>query len=194
MKETLLKKAWKISAKDLNEPWYYDDIIVLADTRGEARSKGLCDLINQGATKDVSRKYDDDTIIYTDVIATRYKASDRILFEDKEGMRRDLEGYLWCKERDENALQLTITNPDDLAVVFAECYGKYWGKNRSGYSSAITFAGKYTTKEAYDIVKGSSYDRKETVSLLDVGQFNAELDLQISAKETEIGRLKTYKL
>lgn len=194
MKETLLKKAWKISAKDLNEPWYYDDIIVLADTRGEARSKGLYDLIYQGATKDVNRKYDDDTITYTDVTATRYKDSDRILFEDKEITRRDLEGYLWCKDRDEAALQLTISNPNDLAVVYAGCYGQYWGKNRSGYSSDITFAGKYTTKEAYDIVKGSAYDRKESSKLLDIKQFNKELDLQISAKETEIERLKTYKL
>ena len=194
MKETLLKKAWKISGKNLNEPWYYDDIIVLADTRGEARSKGLSELIYQGATKDVNRKYDDDTITYTDVIATRHKASDRLLFEDKEIMRRDLEGYLWCKERDENARLLTVSNPNDLVVVYAGCYGQYWGANRSGYSSAITFAGKYTTAEAYNIVKGSSYDRKETVSLLDIEQFNAELDLQISAKEKEIERLKTYKL
>lgn len=190
--EKLIKKAWKISAKNLSEPWYFEDVTVMADTRGEARSLGLSELIYQGATKNVNRKYDDDTITYTDIVATRYKAYDRILFEGKEIASRDLEGYLWCKERDENALQLTNTNPNDLAIVYAGCYGQYWGANHSGYSSVITFAGKYTTLQAYDIVRGSSYDRKETVSLLDVEQFNAELDLQIYAKETEIERLKTY--
>ena len=194
MKETLIKKAWGISAKELSEPWYFDDIVVLADTRGEARSKGLSELIYQGATKEVDRRYDDNEIKYTDVKATRYKESDIILFEDKEIRRRDLSNYIWCKERDENARLLTISNPDDLAVVFAGCYSQYWGANHSGYSSSIVFAGKYSTKEAYNIVKGSSYDRQETVILLDAKQFNAELDLQISAKETEIERLKTYKL
>lgn len=193
MKETIVMKAWKIAAKDLNEPWHYDDIIVLADTRGEARSKGLSELLYQCATKDV-RYLEDNEIYYTDVIATRCKDYDKILFEGKEIRRRDLEGYLWCKERDENARLLTITHPNDLAIVYAGCYGQYWGANHSGYSSAITFAGRYSTEDAYKIVKGSSYDRRETVKLLDIKQFNAELDLQISAKETEIERLKTYKL
>jgi hypothetical protein len=194
MKETILKKAWKITAKDLFEPWYYDEIIVLAETRGEARSKGLSELIYQGATIDAIHKYQDNEIKYIDVIATRDKYSDVILYEGKELRRRDLKSYLWCKERDESARLLTISNPQDLAVVYAGCYGQYWGANHSGYSSNISFAGKYTTEEAYKIVRGSSYDRQEAVRLLDIKQFNSEIDLKISAKETEIERLKTYRL
>ena len=193
MKETIVKKAWSISAKDLIEPWHHDDIVVFADTRGEARSKGLDELRYQGATKDVSY-LEDNEIYYTDIGATRYKESDKIQFEDKVVSRSQVKNYLWQKERDENARQLTITHPNDLAVVYAGCYGQYWGANHSGYSSAITFAGKYSTKEAYDIVKGSDYGRQETVRLLDVVQFNAQLDVQILVKETEIERLKTYKI
>ena len=148
MKEQIIKKAWQITAKDLKEPWHYDDIVVMANTRGEARSKGLSELIYLCAEKDVSY-LEDSTLLYTDILATRYKESDIILYEDKQIKRYQLENYLWQKERDENALQLTITNPDDLAVVYNASYGSYWGANRSGYSDSIIFAGKYSTQEAY---------------------------------------------
>lgn len=194
MKETILKKAWKVSAKDLSEPYFYDNVIVLADTRGEARSKGLSELHYQGATIKVDFKYQDNEVKFTDVIATRHRQSDMILYGDKEMRRRDLSDYLWCKERDENARLLTVSNPNDLAVVYAGCYGQYWGANRSGYSSSIVFAGKYTTQEAYDIVRGSSYDRQETVRLLDTEQFNKDIDIEISEKQKEIERLKSYRI
>lgn len=193
MKELLVKKAWKISAKDLSEPWHYDDVIVLANTRGEARSLGLSELIYQGAEKDVAY-LQDSSLKYVDIIATREKESDVILYEDKKIKRYLLKNYLWQKERDENALQLTITNPDDLAVVYNGSYGSYWGANRSGYSDSIIFAGKYSTQEAYDIVRGSDYGRQETVRLLDVVELNNDIDSQIATKQKEIDRLKLYKL
>jgi hypothetical protein len=193
MKEQLIKKAWKISAKDLNEPWNYDDVVVMADTRGEARSKGLSELIYLCAEKDVSYLEDSD-LYYTDIIATREKESDIILYEDREIKRYQLKNYLWQKERDENALQLTITNPDDLAVVYNGNYGQYWGSNSSGYSDSIIFAGKYTTQEAYEIVRVSDYGRQETVRLLDVEELNKSIDSQIVTKQKEIDRLKSYKI
>jgi hypothetical protein len=191
--EQLIKKAWKISAKDLEEPWHYDDITVMADTRGEARSKGLNELTYQCAKK-IAGYLEDDELYYVDIIATREKESDNILYEGKEIKRRNLKNYLWQKERDENARLLTISNPNDLAVVYAGCYSQYWGANHSGYSSSIFFAGKYTTKEAYEIVKGSAYSRQEEVRLLDVEQFNRDIELDIERKQKEIDRLKTYKI
>ena len=189
--EQLIKKAWKISAKDLSEPWYFEDITVMADTRGEARSKGLNELFNQGAEKIIDR-FEDSDLKYTDIIAKRDKDYDITLHEGKEIKRKDLKSFLWQKERDENALKLTISNPNDLAVVYAGCYSQYWGANHSGYSSSIIFAGKYTTQQAYEIVKGSDYSRQEEVKLLDAERFNKELDESIKKRQSEIDRLKTY--
>jgi hypothetical protein len=193
MEEQLIKKSWKISAKNLSEPWNYDDITVLADTRGEARSKGLSELIYLCAEKSVNC-LEDSTLYYTDIIATRYKERDIILYEGREIKRYQLKNYLWQKERDENALQLTITNPDALAAVYNGSYGSFWGANRSGYSDSIIFAGKYSTQEAYNIVKGSDYSRQETVRLLDIEELNKNIDSQITTKQKEIDRLKSYKI
>jgi hypothetical protein len=194
MKEQIIKKAWTISALALEEPWHYNNITVTATTRGEARSKGLQEMHNLGASKLVDYKYDDRDLKYTDITPKRCKASDIILFEDKEIKRYQLEAYLWMKERDEKALQLTITNPGELAVVYSGCYGSYWGYHRSGYSDSIIFAGKYTTEEAYSIVRGSAHERKETVELLDVEQFNETIDKEICSKQKEIDRLNSYTI
>lgn len=191
MKEQIIKKAWKISVKDLSEPWYFEDVYVNCETRGEARSKGLTEMRNLGATKLVD--YDTE-VYYTDIIAHRVKEYDTILFEDKEMKRHQIEEHIWCKERDQKALDLTVSNPNDLAVVWAGCYRGYWGANRSGYSDDIIFAGKYSIQEAYDIVIGSDYGRQETVRLLNVAEFNANINTEVIKLQKQIDRLRTYKI
>jgi len=192
-KEQLIKKAWKISVKYLSEPWYFEDVYVNCETRGEARSKGLTEMINLGASKIVGYLEDND-IYYTDIIAHRVKDYDTILFEGKEMKRHAIEKHIWCKERDQKALDLTISNPNDLAVVWAGCYRGYWGANRSGYSDDIIFAGKYDVKEAYEIVRGSDYGRQETVRLLNVEEFNTNIDTEVAKLQKQMDRLTTYKI
>lgn len=191
MKEQIIKKAWKISIKDLSEPWYFEDVYVNCETRGEARSKGLQEMYNLGAEKLYK---DDGEITYTDIIAHRAKDYDIILFEGKEMKRHQIEKHIWCKERDQKALDLTISNPHDLAVVWAGCYRGYWGSGRCGYSDDIIFAGKYSTLEAYEIVRGSDYGRQETVRLLNVAEFNTNIDTEVEKLQKQIDRLVTYKI
>jgi len=191
MKEEVIKKAWKISVKDLSEPWYFEDVYVNCETRGEARSKGLQEMLNLGAEKLYK---DDGEIVYTDIIAHRSKDYDTILFEGKEMKRHAIEKHIWCRERDQKALDLTVSNPNDLAVVWAGCYRGYWGANRSGYSDDIIFAGKYDVKEAYDIVKGSEYGRQETVRLLNIEEFNTNIDTEVEKLQKQMDRLLTYKV
>jgi len=192
--EQIIKKAWKISVKDLSEPWYFEDVYVNCETRGEARSKGLAEMRNLDAEKLKESRYDDTEIVYTDIIAHRAKEYDTILFEDKEMKRHQIEKHIWCKERDQKALDLTVSNPNDLAVVWAGCYRGYWGANRSGYSDDIIFSGKYTTLEAYEIVRGSDYGRQETVRLLNVAEFNANIDNEVEKLQKQMDRLLTYKV
>lgn len=59
--------------------------------------------------------------------------------------------------------------------MWAGCYNNYWGANRVGYWSKIEDAGKYSTKEGYEIVRGSCYSRQEVVILLDKEKYNKEL-------------------
>jgi len=194
MKEEIIKKAWKISVKNLEEPWHYNDVIISAETRGQARSEGLTEMRNLGATKLVDYKYDDTEVYYTDIIAHRAKEYDTILFEGKEMKRHAIEKHIWCRERDQKALDLTVSNPNDLAVVWAGCYRGYWGSGRSGYSDDIIFAGKYDVKEAYEIVRGSDYGRQETVRLLNVEEFNANIDTEVEKLQKQMDRLRTYKV
>lgn len=193
MKEQIIKTAYKISAKDLEEPWHYDDVIIYAETRGEAKSKGLQEMYNLGAskTRDYLDKYKDTDLTYTDISARRVKDQDVILFEGKEMKRNRVKEHVWCKERDAKALKLWQDNPDSLAVVYAGCYRQYWGANHSGYASDIVWAGRYTTEEAYKIVSGSSYDRQETVSLIDVEKWNENINEQVETLQKQIDRLKT---
>nr|DAI89626.1 MAG TPA: hypothetical protein [Caudoviricetes sp.] len=194
MKEQIIKKAWKISIKDLSEPWYFEEVYVNCETRGEARSKGLTEMRNLGAEKLKESRYDSSEINYTDIIAHRVKDYDIILFEGEEMKRHAIEKHIWCKERDQKALDLTVSNPNDLAVVWAGCYGSYWGANQSGYSDDIIFAGKYKTLEAYEIVRGSDYGRQETARLLNVEEFNSNIDNEVEKLQKQIDRLITYKI
>lgn len=194
-----IQKAFKLTVKYLivDEPWHYEDIIIYAKSHGEAKTRGIYEF-DGGQVEDYNQRdykgRPHRDITFLDVRARRVKNLDKTFYQERWITQQEIQQIEWQDTRDENARLLTISNPDDLAVVYAGCYSQYWGENRSGYSSSIVFAGKYSTKEAYNIVKGNSYDRQETVRLLDVKQFNAELELQISAKETEIERLKKYKL
>lgn len=171
-------KAYRLIVEDLSEPWHWDDIIVYADSAGEAKSKGLKefsgaekrDILEYGGWRDV---------IFTDIKAIRHKELDKADYGGALFTKAEIREKEWIKERDEKALKLFQTNPDDLCVIWAGCYGSYWGSNRSGYSSDIKYAGKYSTKEAYEIVRGNDYTRQEEVRLLNTVEYNSSIDKEV---------------
>lgn len=179
-----IQKAYRLTVKNLviDEPWYYDNIIVYAESPGEAKVKGICEF-ELGQVEDYSkRNYNGEflrDITYLDVRARRIKSEDKILYEDKWRTREEIGRKEWEKQRDEEAKQLWKSNPDGIAVVWAGCYKSFWGANHSGYYVKLENAGKYSTKEAYEIVKGSEYSRQETVILLDIDKYNSELEKKI---------------
>lgn len=173
------QKAYKLVVDNLllDEPWNYEEPVVYAKTAGEAKSKGIShfydyqveDMYNYG-------RYNNRDIVFTDIKARRVKRLDKTFYRDRWRTQEELEKLEWEDKRDEEAKQLWIDNPDGIAVVYNASYGTYWGANRAGYWSKIEDAGKYSTKEAYDIVRGSSYDRQETVILIDKEKYNEELE------------------
>ena len=177
--KTQIRKAYKLTVKGIvDEPWHYDDIIVYADSHGQAKSRGIYEF-DSVYVQDY-KEYDNQRhIIFTDITARRIKRLDKILYNEKWITQYELEHIHWKSKRDEEARQIWQDNTDGIAVVFAGCYGTYWGANHSGYCSKIEDAGKYTTEEAYRIVKGSSYDRQETVILLNKEKYNNDLTNKI---------------
>lgn len=175
-----IQKAFKLSVKNLvvDEPWHYSDIIVYAKTHGEAKTMGIYEF-ECGKIEDYSvRNYKGEPlrdITFLDIRARRVKELDKTFYRDKWRTQQELKQLEWQDKRDEEAKQIWLNNPDGIAVVYAGCYGTFWGANQAGYWSKIEDAGKYSTKEAYDIVRGSGFDRQETVILLDKTRYNDEL-------------------
>lgn len=175
-----IQKAFKLSVKNLviDEPWHYEDIVVYADSHGEAKVKGFSEF-EYGEVQDYSQKnYKGEylrDITFLDIRARRIKKLDKVLYKDRWETRERISQLEWQDKRDEEAKVLWENNPDGIAVVWAGCYNSYWGANHSGYWSTLEGAGKYSMEEAYKIVKGSCYSRQEKVILLDKEKYNAEL-------------------
>lgn len=173
-----IQKAYKLVVDNLllAEPWNYEEPIIYAKTAGEAKSKGISHFYDyQVEDKYDYSRYNNRDVVFTDIKARRVKRLDKTFYRDRWRTREELEKLEWEDKRDEEAKQLWINNPDGIAVVYNASHGTYWGANRAGYWSKIEDAGKYSTKEAYDIVRGSNYERQETVILLDKDKHNAEL-------------------
>tara|TARA_R110002012_G_scaffold39416_1_gene109042 strand:- start:59 stop:646 length:588 start_codon:yes stop_codon:yes gene_type:complete len=160
MKLEITQKAYKLTA-DMKDPCFYDDIIGYGSTRGEAINSELYRF--QEGELDNYDPFKSSEPQYTDIRARRHKLSDKVLFEGKEMYRYRAEDKIWGKNRDEEAKKLMEDNPKAYAYVRAGCYGSYWGSNRCGYSNTKLHAGLYTIQEAYEIVRGSSKERDETI-------------------------------
>lgn len=173
-----IRKAYKLIVDNLllDDPYHYEAPIVYAKTAGEAKSKGMKHFYDY-RVEDIYDygRYNEREITFTDVKAKRDKNSDKFLYKDQWETRKRISQLEWQDKRDEEARLIWENNPDGIAVVWAGCYGSYWGANHAGYWSKIEDAGKYSTKEAYDIVRGSDYSRQEKVILLDKEEYNKEL-------------------
>ena len=185
------QKAFKLELKNMvaDEPWNYDDIIVYADSHGEAKSKGLykfegCEVEDYSQTNYKGEFKRDYT--FMDIRARRVKKLDKILYKDRWETRERVIQLEWQDKRDEEARLIWKQNPDGVAIVWAGCYNSYWGANHAGYRTKIEDAGKYSTEEAYKIVKDSDYSRQEKVILLDKEKYNKELEQKIKQLESSL--------
>lgn len=184
-----MNKAWQITVDDLSEPWYYQDIIVYAETGDKAKSiawkenrSGICDAELSMYTREVR---------YTDLRAHRVKELDKIEWEGKQVTKERFKELTWMKERDEDSEKLWKENPEATAVVMKG--SSYWGHNRCGYSSTLKNAGLYSTQEAYGIVRGSDYNRQETMRLCSKEEINNYIESEIEKLRNQIKELEIYK-
>lgn len=171
-------KAYKLIVEDLSEPWHWDDVIVYADTAGEAKSKGLSEF-SGAEVRDIFEINNWRDVKYTDIKAFRLKEMDKVMHNGNLITKTELDQAKWQEERDSKALEFTKTHPNSLFVIWAGCYCQYWGANRSGYATDIKYAGKYTPQEAYDIISGNDYSRQEVVKLLDIVEYNEKIDKEV---------------
>lgn len=189
-------KCWKIEIKDVQEPWYYDEIFVYAETGDKAKSKAWKENIGgiNDACVDGGWAKDFIPADYLDLRAKRYKEGDKVEYEGELVTKQKAEQLQWGKDRDEYSKHLGEEHPDKTVVIWNGSYNCYWGANRSGYSSTLRGAGLYSTQEAYDIVKGSCYSRREEVRLTSKEDINKHIDSEIDVLKMEIKRLENFKL
>jgi len=163
-------KAYKITADIIDEPWHWDDVIVYATKAPEAKYKALSEF--DGAEVFDTKAYNNyREVQYKDLRARRVPELDKAEYGGKLLTKAEIREREWVEKRDAEALAFTVSNPEDLFVIWAGVYGSYWGANRSGYTSNLELAGKYTAQEAYEIVKGNDYSRQESVILLDAAKY-----------------------
>ena len=186
-----MNKAWQITVSDLSEPWYYQDIIVYAETGDKAKAIAWKEDLSN--IRDAEFLYFTRGVRYTDLRAHRIKELDKVEWKGSFVSKSRLGELKWVENRDEQAKKLAEEFPDKTAVVWNGSYSSYWGANRSGYSSTLKGAGLYTTQEAYDIVKGSCFSRKETVRLCSKEEVNKEIDSEIAKLKGEIKFLESFK-
>lgn len=190
-----MEKAYNVFVKNIiNEPWHYNDLIVYAETRNQARSKAMSkSLFESAQIEDSSDYFNVRDVEYKDICATRNKNLDKVEYNGKTVSKSELGEIKWCEERTTYAKSLVDNFPEKTAVVYNASYGSYWAANHSGYASDIIFAGLYSTQEAYEIVKNSSYDRQETVKLYSKEDKSEVIDLEVEKLQREIDRLDTYR-
>lgn len=184
-----MNKAWQITVDDLSEPWYYDDIIVYAETGDKAKAIAWKENINY--IRDAEFLMYTREVRYTDLRAHRVKELDKVEWEGKLVTKERFKELSWMKDRDESAKKLWKENPEATAVVMKG--SDYWGHNRCGYSSTLKHAGLYSTEEAYYIVKGSDYHRQETVRLCSREEINNYIESEIEKLRNQIKELESYK-
>jgi hypothetical protein len=192
----IVEKGWNVTVGGLAEPYLYEDVFVHAENKGQARSKGFDEMKYQNAEVQMSNTGFTKCreVQFTDIRVTRSKEHDLIKCNDEVMTRQAVGEKRWCEQRDEEAKKIMDENPYGIAVVYAGCYSFYWGPNHAGYYSNLLSAGKYSTKEAYDIVKGSDYSRRETVMLVKPDEYNKDIDSQIEALKTKIQGLEHSKI
>lgn len=181
----IIKKAYQVWAKDLSEPFYYNEIVGYGNTPGEAKS----DAWNNSDLKYADKLYGGGDVTFLDLKVKRVKEYDVVEFEGKEVKRYEIEKLEWMRNRDEESLKLTTENPDSLFLVYNASYGSYWGSNNCGYTSKRYMAGRYSGEEAYKIVKGSSFERKETLELFDAAKINLEVWKEINSLKDQRQKL-----
>jgi len=179
-------KAYKITADVTYEPWHWENVVVYASKASEAKYKALPQF--EGAeVRDYEMYSNKREVQYKDLNARRIPEFDKADYRGELLTKAEIREKEWCEQRDENALAFTLSHPNSLFVVWAGVYGAYWGANRSGYTSNLELAGKYSAKDAYDIVRGSDHSRQESVILLDAEKYNKEI-------EDKIEKLKASKI
>ena len=182
----IIKKAYRVRVKDLSEPWYYDEIVGHGNTPGEAKS----DAWANSELKYAEKLYGGGDVTFLDLKAKRAKQYDVVEFEGDEVKRYEVERLEGMRNRDEESLKLVTENPDSLFLVYNGSYGSYWGSNRRGYTSKRYLAGKYSGEEAYKIVKGSDFARREVVELLDPAKINLEITKEVYKLQEQSDRLQ----
>lgn len=141
--EPLLKiKAYEIDLDKLDEGYTTDTIMCHAECITKAKVK----LLEQVKYDDWKLRASGDELTYLNIPVKRRKYSDKVIFEDKEVLRHEIESII--NERERNAkLDEILSNPD-ITHCYIIKHGSYYRPHSSGYTSLRHEAGVYPKEKA----------------------------------------------
>jgi len=145
MKLEIIEKAYIFNTENIEEPWFYEDIIEHAETRGKAKMKIWKHL------DDVKNIYGEE-ITFLNLPVKRCKSQDKVLYKGEIYTRERLKYY---EDIHKNDILLDYYMKDKSIT---HCYkkkgGKFYSWNNSGYVSYKHVAGVYPKEEAIPYCKG----------------------------------------
>lgn len=144
----ILKKAWRLSTKNMSEPWFYVNEIYYG-TKGQAKAQAI---INN----DNAELLTDDEFNFMTVRVLRCKEHDIIFYNGEKNYRYNI-GMI-----DRN---LKIKNLPADKMYYVQDRRNYvgnsvlwWGLNSNGYTTNIDKAHKFTKQEVQQFINGRPTD------------------------------------
>lgn len=146
MKLEIVEKAYMFNNSEIEQPWFYEDIIEYVETRGKAKMKIWRHL------DDEIRNVDGKEITFLNLPVKRCKNQDRVLYKG-EIVKRYQTAHYQAVEKNDNLLDSYMK---DTSIT--HCYkmkrGQYYAWNNCGYVSYKHVAGVYPKEEAIPYCKG----------------------------------------
>jgi len=147
MKLDIIQKAYELNLDKIYESYHYSEVVVFAETRGQAKQK-----INREIDiEDYKLDFIEDEMTFLNMPVRRAKQYDKVIYKGEE-MRRNQVEYKLRIEKENNRIENFLSDPN-----ITHCYimkrGSYYSWNYSGYVSYSTHAGVYSKEEAVPYCK-----------------------------------------
>jgi len=147
MKLEITQKAYELNLDKIYESYHYSEVVVFAETRGQAKQKisGEIDIENY------KLDFLEDEMTFLNMPVRRAKQYDKVIYKGEEIRRNQVE-YKLRIEKENSRIEKFLSDPK-----ITHCYimkrGSYYAWNYNGYVSYSDYAGVYPKKEAVPYCK-----------------------------------------
>lgn len=147
MKLRIQQKAYALNLDKIENGHYYSEVIVLADSRGQAKQKILSEI----DLDDYKLELWGDKMTYLNMPVIRKKEYDEVLHNNEVFTRWVLEQKI--NQEIENQRIEGFLSDESITHCYIKKNGSFYGWNYCGYTSFSTQAGVYPKEEAVPYCK-----------------------------------------